>query len=139
MKFEYLARLLYREIVALLKFSLFLLVPFLCFDLPFSDLTERYKYHINYISITMVMDTLQIRLSKGLVKKIDEVVKSDLYHSRSEFIREAVRKVLMEQLHASSLARLHHDDHGPNHVFGRGKKQFTHFREPKHKQDHYIL
>ena len=79
----------------------------------------------------MVMDTLQIRLSHGLIEKIDDAVKSGMYHSRSEFIREAVRKVLMEGM---SVAHLHH---GANHVHGKGKEKLTHFREDK--QNHYIL
>ncbi len=39
----------------------------------------------------MVMDTLQIRLSRGLVKQIDSLVKKGIYANRSDAIREAVR------------------------------------------------
>lgn len=39
----------------------------------------------------MVMDTLQIRLSKGLLKAIDKLVKEGIYANRSDAIREAVR------------------------------------------------
>jgi len=40
----------------------------------------------------MVMDTLQIRLGHGLVELIDSLVKKGIYSSRSDFIRDAVRK-----------------------------------------------
>lgn len=40
----------------------------------------------------MVMDTLQIRLSHGLVKMIDRLVKQGMYANRSDAIREAVRR-----------------------------------------------
>ena len=40
----------------------------------------------------MVMDTLQIRLGHGLVELIDSLVKKGIYSSRSDFIRDTVRK-----------------------------------------------
>ena len=40
----------------------------------------------------MVMDTLQIRLGHGLVEFIDSQIKKGIYSSRSDFIRDAVRK-----------------------------------------------
>ncbi|MBC8500421.1 MAG: ribbon-helix-helix protein, CopG family [Nanoarchaeota archaeon] len=39
----------------------------------------------------MVMESLQIRLSKGLLKAIDRLVKEGVYANRSDAIREAVR------------------------------------------------
>ena len=39
----------------------------------------------------MVMDTLQIRLTRGLVEYIDSMVKKGIYANRSDVIREAVR------------------------------------------------
>lgn len=39
----------------------------------------------------MVMDTLQIRLSHGLIKQIDKLVTKGIYANRSDAIREAVR------------------------------------------------
>ena len=39
----------------------------------------------------MVMDTLQIRLNPGLIEKIDSIVKTDFYSSRSDVIRDAIR------------------------------------------------
>jgi Arc/MetJ-type ribon-helix-helix transcriptional regulator len=40
----------------------------------------------------MVMQTLQIRLSKGLVDFLDGLVKRGIYNSRSDAVRGAVRK-----------------------------------------------
>ncbi len=40
----------------------------------------------------MRMQTLQIRLTKELIEKIDEVVTEGIYPSRSEAVRDAVRK-----------------------------------------------
>ena len=44
----------------------------------------------------MVMDTLQIRLNHGIVKMVDELVKSDVYANRSEVIRDAVRRFVWD-------------------------------------------
>lgn len=41
----------------------------------------------------MVMDTIQIRLSKGLIKQIDNIVKKGMYSSRSELIRDSTRRL----------------------------------------------
>ena len=40
----------------------------------------------------MVMDTLQIRLSHGLVEIIDSLVDKGVYANRSDAIRDAVRR-----------------------------------------------
>ena len=45
----------------------------------------------------MVMDTLQIRLGHGLVKRIDALVKEDIYSNRSDVIRDAVRRFVWEK------------------------------------------
>jgi len=45
----------------------------------------------------MVMDTLQIRLSHGLIKRIDSLIRSDIYSNRSEVIRDAVRRFVWEK------------------------------------------
>ncbi len=44
----------------------------------------------------MTMQTLQIRIPKKLVEKIDLLIKSGLFRSRSEIFREAVRKYIQE-------------------------------------------
>jgi len=44
----------------------------------------------------MVMMTVQIRLTEDHVKKIDMLVKKGSYPSRSEAIRDSVRKMIEE-------------------------------------------
>lgn len=55
-----------------------------------------YKKH--YYSITMVMDTLQIRLSHGLVERIDSLVDSGIYSNRADAIRDAVRRLVLNKM-----------------------------------------
>ncbi len=45
----------------------------------------------------MVMDTLQIRLGQGLIKRIDALVKSEIYANRSDVIRDAIRRFVWEK------------------------------------------
>ncbi len=45
----------------------------------------------------MVMDTLQIRMNKGLLKRVDTLVKSGVYSNRSDVIRDAVRRFVWEK------------------------------------------
>ncbi|MBI5065100.1 ribbon-helix-helix protein, CopG family [Candidatus Woesearchaeota archaeon] len=45
----------------------------------------------------MVMDTLQIRLSHGLVERIDLMVKTGIYANRSDVVRDAVRRFVWER------------------------------------------
>lgn len=40
------------------------------------------------------MQTLQIRLPKKLLEEIEKLVKSNLYQSRSDVIRDAVRRLV---------------------------------------------
>jgi len=44
----------------------------------------------------MAMDTLQIRMNKELLKRIDAIVKSGIYSNRSDVIRDAVRRFVWE-------------------------------------------
>ena len=53
----------------------------------------------------MVMDTLQIRLSHGLVERIDTLVDSGVYANRSDVIRDAVRRFVWERETASISAK----------------------------------
>ena len=46
----------------------------------------------------MVMDTIQVRLSHGLVGKIDELVETGVYSSRSDVLRDAVRRLVLDKL-----------------------------------------
>lgn len=51
--------------------------------------------HYNYI--TMVMDTIQVRLSHGLVERIDDFVGMGIYANRSDVIRDAVRRFVLDK------------------------------------------
>jgi len=42
----------------------------------------------------MVMQTLQIRLTKKQLKEIEKLVKKGIYSSRNEAIRDAVRRLI---------------------------------------------
>ena len=46
----------------------------------------------------MVMDTVQVRLSHGLVDKIDDLVGTGIYANRSDVIRDAVRKLVLDNM-----------------------------------------
>ena len=46
----------------------------------------------------MVMDTLQIRLSPRILSIVDLLVKSELYSSRSDVVRDAVRRLVLDRL-----------------------------------------
>jgi len=46
--------------------------------------------------VKMTMDTLQIRMNKELLKRIDVLVKSGVYSNRSDVIRDAVRRFVWE-------------------------------------------
>jgi len=56
----------------------------------------------------MVMDTIQIRISKGILEKIDELVKAGLYANRSEVIREATRRYVLEEKKVESEPEFYH-------------------------------
>jgi Arc/MetJ-type ribon-helix-helix transcriptional regulator len=45
----------------------------------------------------MVMDTFQIRMNPELLKRIDSMVKSGIYSSRADVIRDAVRRFVWEK------------------------------------------
>ncbi|MFH1408627.1 MAG: ribbon-helix-helix domain-containing protein [Nanoarchaeota archaeon] len=46
----------------------------------------------------MVMDTLQIRLCHGLLERIDDLVQTGVYANRSDVIRDAVRRLVIDKL-----------------------------------------
>lgn len=46
----------------------------------------------------MVMDTIQVRLGQGLVEKIDSLVETGIYSSRSDVLRDAVRRLVIDKL-----------------------------------------
>ena len=43
------------------------------------------------------MDTIQVRMSKGLIIKMDNIVDTGLYSNRSDVIRDAVRRLNLEK------------------------------------------
>lgn len=45
----------------------------------------------------MVMDTIQIRLSHGLLELVDSLVKQGIYSNRADVIRDAVRRFVWEK------------------------------------------
>ena len=45
----------------------------------------------------MVMETIQIRLTKKLVEKLDKFVAEGYYPNRSEAVRDAVRRLILDQ------------------------------------------
>ena len=50
-----------------------------------------------YISITMTMSVTQVRLPEGLVKQVDNLVKKGLYTNKSDVVRDALRRLILEQ------------------------------------------
>lgn len=44
------------------------------------------------------MDTVQVRLSHGLVESMDSLVNTGIYSSRSDVIRDAVRRLVLNNL-----------------------------------------
>ena len=46
----------------------------------------------------MVMDTVQVRLSQGLVERIDDLVDTGIYANRSDVIRDGVRKLVLDKM-----------------------------------------
>lgn len=53
---------------------------------------------MQYICIAMVMDTLQVRLTSGLIEKIDSLIDSGIYSNRSDVIRDAIRRLVLDKL-----------------------------------------
>ena len=43
------------------------------------------------------MDTFQIRINHGLLKRVDSLVKTGVYSNRSDVIRDAVRRFVWEK------------------------------------------
>lgn len=46
----------------------------------------------------MAMDTMQIRMGQGLIQRVDTLVKTGIYSNRSDVIRDAVRKLVLNEL-----------------------------------------
>jgi Arc/MetJ-type ribon-helix-helix transcriptional regulator len=59
---------------------------------------------------------INLRLGKEMLKEIDLIAKKDFYKSRTEFIREALRKLIEEQRTKEALKIAEKN-------FGRGKRE----------------
>jgi Arc/MetJ-type ribon-helix-helix transcriptional regulator len=46
----------------------------------------------------MTMETMQIRMNKELVQRMDTLVKTGIYSNRSDAIRDAVRRLILNDL-----------------------------------------
>ncbi len=46
----------------------------------------------------MTMDTMQIRMGQGLIQRVDALVETGIYSNRSDVIRDAVRKLVLNEL-----------------------------------------
>ena len=46
----------------------------------------------------MTMDTLQIRITSGLIQEVDKLVKTGIYSNRSDAIRDAIRRLVLNEL-----------------------------------------
>ena len=46
----------------------------------------------------MVMETIQIRLSSGLIERVDKLIETGIYSNRSEVIRDSVRRLVLDNL-----------------------------------------
>ena len=73
----------------------------------------------------MVMDTLQIRIPKGLVETIDSFVKKGVYSSRSDAVRDALRNKFIWDLEVGSV---------PNKSGKSGVEQVREIRKKMSKQ-----
>ena len=58
--------------------------------------SAKYLYTLNTHNTEMVSQRLDITLTPPLIEKIDSLVKGGVYNSRSEFLREATRKLYIE-------------------------------------------
>ncbi|HDZ60811.1 MAG TPA: hypothetical protein ENH46_03845 [Candidatus Pacearchaeota archaeon] len=46
----------------------------------------------------MVMETMQIRMNKELIQMVDTLVQTGIYSNRSDAIRDAVRRLILNEL-----------------------------------------
>ena len=50
-----------------------------------------------YICITMTMSVTQVRLPEGLIREINRLVDRGIYTSKSDVVRDALRKLVLEK------------------------------------------
>lgn len=78
----------------------------------------------------MVMETVQIRLTKRLVEKIDGLVKEGFYPNKSEAVRDAVRRLIVMQEIGELGEELEEWEEKGGDIQGmRGKEVAEHIRE----------
>ena len=52
---------------------------------------------MHYTGITMTMAVTQVRLPEGLIKEVDKLVDKGFYTNKSDVIRDAIRKLILEK------------------------------------------
>jgi Arc/MetJ-type ribon-helix-helix transcriptional regulator len=50
-----------------------------------------------YNSTTMSMEVTQVRLPEGILKEVDKLIERGIYTSKSDVVRDALRKLILEQ------------------------------------------
>jgi len=65
---------------------------------PFSHAHKTFKILMHYNCITMVMQTIQVRLTKGQVNYLDTQVKTGMYSNRSDVIRDKLRRSWVDEI-----------------------------------------
>jgi len=51
----------------------------------------------HYICTTMAMELMQVRLPENLITELDRFVKKGYYASKSDLVRDAVRRLVLER------------------------------------------
>lgn len=46
----------------------------------------------------MAMEQIQVRISKGIIERVDSLVEAGIYETRSDAIRDGVRKLVVSDL-----------------------------------------
>jgi len=62
------------------------------------ELNQKVYIFNKFYPITMVMETLQIRIPKNMLKTMDALIKSGIYSNRSDFIRDSIRRFYLNKL-----------------------------------------
>ena len=50
-----------------------------------------------YINMVKTMSVAQVRVPEGLIKEVDRLVKKGFYSTKSDVIRDAIRKLVLEK------------------------------------------
>lgn len=60
-------------------------------------LRNIYIVLVYYKCITMTMAVTQVRLPEGLIREVDNLVNKGFYTNKSDVIRDAIRKLIIEK------------------------------------------